>query len=58
MNALVDAHQMTADSRFLENAEEIVRRATHPADDIDSLELLDAERRWFYTVFLETLVKY
>jgi hypothetical protein len=30
----------------------------HPADDIDALELLDAERRWSYTVFLQAVGKF
>jgi hypothetical protein len=58
LNALVDAHRLTGESRFLEKADEIIRRAIHPDDDIEARHLLDAERRWFYTMFLQSLGKY
>jgi hypothetical protein len=58
LNALLDAHRLTGDSRFLEKAEEIIRRCVHPNDDIGARDLLDAERRWFYTMFLQSLGKY
>ena len=34
------------------------RRCIHPDDDPDALDLLDAENRWSYTVFLQALGKY
>ena len=39
-------------------AEELIRRCIHPMDDIPARNLLDAERRWSYTVFLQTLCRY
>ena len=58
LNALIDGHRLTGDAEFLIKAEEIIRRCIHPADDIDARQLLDAERKWFYTVFLQALGKY
>lgn len=58
LNALVDGHRLTGDRRFLDKAEEIVRRCVHPDDDVEALNLLDAENRWFYTMFLQALAKY
>lgn len=58
INALIDGHRVTGDARFLEKAEQLIRRCIHPEDDIDQLELLDAERRWSYTAFLQALGKY
>jgi len=58
LNALVDAHRLTGDRVYLEKAEELIRRCIHPADDVNGRDLLDAERRWFYTVFLQALGKY
>jgi hypothetical protein len=58
LNALVDGHRLTGDPRFLAKADELIRRSTHPADDIARLDLLDAERRWYYTVYLQALGKY
>jgi hypothetical protein len=58
INALLDAHRVTGDARFLEKAEGLIRRCIHPEDDIEALKLLDAEQRWSYTAFLQALGKY
>lgn len=58
LNALVDAHRLTGEPRFLQKAEQIVRRAVHPAQDIAALNLPDIERKWFYTMFLQALGRY
>ena len=56
--AVLDGHRLTGDEMFLEKADELIRRCIHPADNIDALTLLDAERRWSYTVFLQALGRY
>ena len=56
--ALVDGHRLTGDARFLLKAEELIRRCVHPQDDIAAHELLDAERRWSYVVFLQAVGRY
>ena len=56
--ALIDGHRLTGDARFLAKAEHLIARCIHPADDIAALHLLDAERRWSYTAFLQALGKY
>jgi hypothetical protein len=58
LSVLVDGYQLTGDRQFLEKAEQIIRRAIHPSDDIARHDLLDAERKWFYTMFLQALGKY
>ena len=58
INALLDAHRLTGAPRYLEKADALVARCVHPDDDQDELQLLDAENRWSYTVFLQTLGKY
>ena len=56
--ALLDGHRLTGVPRFLAKAEELVRRCIHPHDDIAARQLLDAERRWSYIVFLQALGRY
>ncbi|MGL4551779.1 MAG: hypothetical protein ACRC33_11380 [Gemmataceae bacterium] len=56
--ALIDGHRMTGDPAFLAKAEELIRRVIHPADDVPARDLLDAENRWFYTMFLQSLGRY
>jgi hypothetical protein len=58
INALLDAHRLTGESRYLTKADQLVARCIHPADDPEALKLLDVESRWSYTVFLQVLGKY
>ena len=58
INALLDAHRLTDDARYLTKAEGLVARCVHPDDDVQALGLLDVENRWSYTVFLQVLGKY
>ncbi|WP_238537776.1 RIFT barrel domain-containing protein [Zavarzinella formosa] len=63
---LLDGFRLTDDRAFLEKAEQIIRRVIHPADDIqrmvgmikDGKKYVDAENRWFYLMFLQSLGKY
>jgi hypothetical protein len=58
VNALVDAWTLTEADRYLHKAEELIRRCVHPRQDIEALDLLDAEGHWSYTVFLTALGRY
>ena len=58
INALLDAHRLTGEPRYLQKADALVARAAHPDDDPAAIDPLDAENRWSYTVFLQTLGKY
>ncbi len=56
--ALLDGHRLSGDAAFLAKAEQLIRRCIHPADDVPARNLLDAENRWFYTMFLQSLGRY
>lgn len=58
LNALVDAHRLTDDMKYLRKAEELVGRCIHPRQDLEAIGLRDPESRWSYTVFLQALGKY
>ncbi|MGD9647342.1 MAG: hypothetical protein AB7U73_16635 [Pirellulales bacterium] len=58
LNTLLDGWLATGRREYLEYGERIMRRVVHPADDIDSHNLLNAEKRWSYTVFLAALARY
>jgi hypothetical protein len=58
VSALVDAWTLTGERRYVEFAETLIRRCIHPRDDVASLDLLDAEHHWSYTMFLTSLAKY
>ncbi len=58
VNTLLDGHQLTGDPAFLDKAEQLIRRCIHPADDIEARNLLDADNKWFYNMFLQALGRY
>src|SRR5262249_8839348 len=57
-NTLLDAFALTQDREYLKAAEALIRRCVHPGDDLEARCLLDAERRWSYTMFLQMLGRY
>jgi hypothetical protein len=58
INALLDAHRLTGEPRYLDKADALIARCAHPDDDPAAIDPLDAENRWSYTVFLQALGKY
>jgi hypothetical protein len=56
--ACLVAFRLTGSAAYLAKAEELIARCVHPNQDLDALNLLDVERRWFYTVFLQALGAY
>lgn len=58
VNALLDGWLLTRERRYLEKAEELIRRVVHPYDDVAVRDLLNVEPRWSYTVFLSVLMRY
>ncbi|NKC12972.1 MAG: hypothetical protein GKR94_12450 [Gammaproteobacteria bacterium] len=58
MEALMNAFDLGGERRFLIKAEELLCRCVHPHDDLGARNLLDIEYRWYYMVFLRTLLKY
>ena len=58
LDALLVGSRLTGEPEFLAKAEQIIRRCIHPADDIEARNLLDAENKWFYTMFLQALGRY
>ncbi len=58
INALVDAWQLTRSTHYLDKCRDLIRRVIHPEEDLDALRLLDAEKRWSYTIALQALARY
>ncbi|OHB66341.1 MAG: hypothetical protein A2V70_10110 [Planctomycetes bacterium RBG_13_63_9] len=58
INTLLDAWELCGRDAYLAKAEELIFRCIHPVDDLDALELLRAEKRWSYTMFLSALDRY
>jgi hypothetical protein len=58
LHALLTGYELTDDNSYLMAAEKLIRRVAHPAENIDSLDLGNAELRWFYTMYLQALTRY
>jgi hypothetical protein len=58
VNTLLDGYWLTGDRKYLEKAEQLIRRCVHPAEDLTRHRLDDVELRWFYTMFLQVLARY
>jgi hypothetical protein len=58
IRALLDAWSLSGQRLYLDQAETILRRCVHPRDEVQELHLLDAEKRWSYTVFLSAVARY
>jgi hypothetical protein len=58
LNTLLDAYELTAASRYLELAEQVLLDCIHPNDDIAARELDNIEVAWSYLVLLGVLPRY
>jgi hypothetical protein len=56
--ALLTGHELTGDEKYLERAAKLMRRTVHPEQNLDALDLLNAELRWFYTMYLQALARF
>jgi len=58
INVLLDGWLAFGEDRYLMKLEELIRRTIHPRHDIEARDLLNAELRWSYTVYLQALVRF
>lgn len=58
LSACLDAFEVGGGRAFLLRAEELIRGALHPGDDIAARHLLEAETAWSYTVLLASIAKF
>jgi len=56
--ALLDSFALTQDEQYINNAERVIRQTVHPADDIENRDLDNPETTWFYTIFLQAVIRY
>jgi hypothetical protein len=55
--ALLAGYELTEDPKYLDFAVDLMKRTVHPKQDLEKLDLLNAELRWFYTMYLQALVR-
>jgi hypothetical protein len=58
INTLLDKFIITQQQNTLYQIEHIIKNTIHPLDDFKDRDLGNAEIRWFYTVFLQSVCRY
>jgi hypothetical protein len=58
LNTLLDAYLLSSDEMYMRCAEKLIRLCISPDDEIEDRDLLNAELRWMYTIFLQSLGRY
>jgi hypothetical protein len=53
IHVLLTGYELTGETKYLEMVNYLMSRCVHPDQDLDSLDLLNAELRWFYTMHLQ-----
>ena len=58
INALLDSYVITSERASLQRVEHVIQHTIHPNEDVTLRHLSNVEETWFYTVFLQSLVRY
>jgi hypothetical protein len=58
VSSLMDFFMLTNNRSYLDKAEKLIKECVHPDENIDDRNLLNAEFRWMYTIFLQAVGKY
>lgn len=58
ITALLDAHLLEPANGWLAQAEIVIQQTIHPADDIETRDLLDTEIGWSYLILLASIARY
>ena len=58
INTLLDGWLAGGDEKYLDKSRELILRTIHPEDDLEARDLANAELRWSYTVYLQTLFRF
>ncbi|MCS7158998.1 MAG: hypothetical protein RMJ19_00875 [Gemmatales bacterium] len=58
IDTLLNAWLLSGACKYVQKIRELIHRCFHPDNDVAALNLLDAENRWSYTVFLEAVIRF
>jgi len=56
--ALIDHYDLCEAPKLLKEMGQVIKQTIHPLEDINLRRLDDHENTWFYTVFLQAIVRY
>ncbi|OED38098.1 hypothetical protein AB833_20605 [Chromatiales bacterium (ex Bugula neritina AB1)] len=58
IRALLDSHELTADPQYVKEAENIIQSTFAANDELRQRNFDDIEGTWFYTIFLQEVIRY
>lgn len=58
IRTLLDCYELSAEPKYLSDAENVIKNTAGPADDIDARGFDDIEGTWFYTIVLQDIARY
>lgn len=58
LQVLLDSYVLSGEAEDLQVAERLIQMCVQPNDDQQQMQLLNAEFRWSYTIFLQALARY
>jgi hypothetical protein len=58
INALLDLYNLNTRQSTLDRAGLIIKKTAHPQENIASRKLDDVENSWYYTIFLQSVIRF
>jgi hypothetical protein len=58
LTALIDCFELTHDAALVQEMAYVIQNTVGLGDDLSDRNLLNIEENWFYTVFLQAIIKY
>lgn len=56
--ALLDSYELDGNQDLLDEAAMVIKNTTHPLEDLSTRHLGNVEISWFYTVFLQSVIRF
>lgn len=58
LRALLDCYELDCEKTYIDRVEKIISDTFGPNDDIEERSLENSEENWYYTVFLQEVIRY
>lgn len=56
--AMLDSYELTGHQSWLDKVSLVIKQTAHPQEDLSERNLENVEETWYYTVFLQAVVRY
>ena len=58
LRTMMDCYELSSDKSYMDQVEAIIKNTAGPSDEIDVRGFDDIEGTWFYTIFLQEVIRY